>query len=106
MTSVERVYNFSSGPAMLPVPVLEEIQRDMMALHGVGNLVAPLDFVLDRMPAVPHEGAHVGEERFQLRGVSDHGGTVVADGLGGEPEFRILKHRCASSPAVCDNRSR
>ena len=36
MTSVNRVYNFSSGPAVLPLPVLEEIQRDMMALPGVG----------------------------------------------------------------------
>ena len=36
MTTVSRVYNFSSGPAVLPVPVLEEIQRDLMALPGVG----------------------------------------------------------------------
>src|SRR3954452_15141712 len=36
MTSVQRVYNFSSGPAMLPVPVLEEIQRDLLALPSVG----------------------------------------------------------------------
>src|ERR1700704_4137201 len=36
MTTVHRVYNFSSGPAVLPVPVLEEIQRDLLALPGVG----------------------------------------------------------------------
>jgi phosphoserine aminotransferase len=36
MTTVSRVYNFSSGPAVLPLPVLEEIQRDMMALPKVG----------------------------------------------------------------------
>ena len=36
MSSVSRVYNFSSGPAVLPLPVLEEIQRDMMALPNVG----------------------------------------------------------------------
>ena len=36
MTTVNRVYNFSSGPAVLPVPVLEEIQRDLMALPDVG----------------------------------------------------------------------
>jgi phosphoserine aminotransferase len=33
---VSRVYNFSSGPAVLPVPVLEEIQRDLLALPSVG----------------------------------------------------------------------
>ncbi len=31
-----RVYNFSSGPAVLPVPVLEQIQRDLVTLPGVG----------------------------------------------------------------------
>ena len=36
MTAVHRVYNFSSGPAMLPVPVLEEIQRDLLALPSIG----------------------------------------------------------------------
>jgi phosphoserine aminotransferase len=36
MTTVSRVYNFSSGPAVLPLPVLEEIQRDLMALPNVG----------------------------------------------------------------------
>ena len=36
MTTVTRVYNFSSGPAVLPMPVLEEIQRDLLALPSVG----------------------------------------------------------------------
>ena len=36
MTTVQRVYNFSAGPAVLPLSVLEEIQRDLVALPGVG----------------------------------------------------------------------
>ncbi|HID76251.1 MAG TPA: 3-phosphoserine/phosphohydroxythreonine transaminase [Planctomycetaceae bacterium] len=35
----QRVYNFSAGPAMLPLPVLEEAQRDLVALPGVGSSV-------------------------------------------------------------------
>ena len=35
----ERIYNFSAGPAVLPVPVLEEAQRDMLSLPGVGMSV-------------------------------------------------------------------
>ena len=31
-----RIYNFSPGPAVLPEPVLAEVQRDLMALPGVG----------------------------------------------------------------------
>ena len=34
-----RVYNFSAGPAVLPLPVLEEAQRDLVALPGVGMSV-------------------------------------------------------------------
>jgi phosphoserine aminotransferase len=36
MTTVKRVYNFSAGPAVLPLSVLEEIQRDLISLPGVG----------------------------------------------------------------------
>lgn len=32
----KRVYNFSAGPSMLPVPVLEEAQRDLLALPELG----------------------------------------------------------------------
>jgi len=36
MTTVHRVFNFSAGPAVLPVSVLEQIQADLIALPGVG----------------------------------------------------------------------
>jgi phosphoserine aminotransferase len=36
---MERIFNFSAGPAVLPVPVLEEAQRDMLSLPGVGMSV-------------------------------------------------------------------
>ncbi len=36
-----RVYNFSPGPAVLPLKVLEEAQRDLLSLPGVG--ISPLE---------------------------------------------------------------
>jgi phosphoserine aminotransferase len=36
MTTIHRVFNFAAGPAVLPLAVLEQIQRDMLALPGVG----------------------------------------------------------------------
>jgi len=36
MPTIQRVYNFSAGPAVMPISVLEEIQRDLIALPGVG----------------------------------------------------------------------
>jgi phosphoserine aminotransferase len=38
-TTVQRVFNFSAGPAVLPLPVLEEAQRDLVSLPGVGMSV-------------------------------------------------------------------
>jgi phosphoserine aminotransferase len=39
MFATSRVLNFSSGPAVLPVSVLEQVQRDLVALPGVGMSV-------------------------------------------------------------------
>jgi phosphoserine aminotransferase len=38
-TAVQRIFNFSAGPAVLPLAVLEEAQRDLIALPGVGMSV-------------------------------------------------------------------
>jgi len=35
----ERIFNFSAGPAVLPLAVLEEAQRDLISLPGVGMSV-------------------------------------------------------------------
>jgi phosphoserine aminotransferase len=37
--SAHRIFNFSAGPAVLPLPVLEEAQRDLISLPGVGMSV-------------------------------------------------------------------
>lgn len=39
MTTTTRVFNFSAGPAVLPLPVLEQAQRELVALPGVGMSV-------------------------------------------------------------------
>ena len=38
-TTVHRLHNFSAGPAILPLSVLEEAQRDLVSLPGVGMSV-------------------------------------------------------------------
>ncbi len=35
----QRIFNFNAGPGVLPEPVLEEAQRDLLALPGVGMSV-------------------------------------------------------------------
>ena len=39
MTTTTRILNFSAGPAVLPVDVLEQAQRDLVSLPGVGMSV-------------------------------------------------------------------
>ena len=39
MPTTARIHNFSAGPAALPLPVLEEAQRDLISLPGVGMSV-------------------------------------------------------------------
>ena len=39
LTTTERVFNFSAGPAVLPLPVLQEAQRDLVSFPGVGMSV-------------------------------------------------------------------
>jgi phosphoserine aminotransferase len=39
MPNVHRIHNFAAGPAVLPLPVLEQVQRDLLALPGVGMSV-------------------------------------------------------------------
>ena len=39
LSNVDRVFNFSAGPATLPLPVLEQIQSELLALPGVGSSI-------------------------------------------------------------------
>jgi phosphoserine aminotransferase len=39
MNTKDRIFNFSAGPAVLPLSVLEEAQRDLISLPGVGMSV-------------------------------------------------------------------
>ena len=38
-TTTQRIFNFSAGPAVLPLDVLEQAQRDLLSLPGVGMSV-------------------------------------------------------------------
>ena len=39
MSKYDRVYNFSAGPSMLPVPVLEKARDELLNYHGTGESV-------------------------------------------------------------------
>ena len=39
MSKYDRVYNFSAGPSMLPVDVLENVRDDLLNYKGTGESV-------------------------------------------------------------------
>ncbi|MGA0039617.1 MAG: 3-phosphoserine/phosphohydroxythreonine transaminase, partial [Pirellulales bacterium] len=59
----ERLFNFSPGPAVLPLGVLEEIRRDMLCLPGVGSSILEISH---RSPAFD---AILAETRASLAGL-------------------------------------
>ena len=69
----ERIYNFSAGPAVLPVPVLEEAQRDMLSLPGVGMSVMEI--------------SHRSKTFDEIIGRAEHG---LRELLGVPENYRVL----------------
>jgi phosphoserine aminotransferase len=55
----ERIFNFSAGPAVLPVPVLEKARDEMLSLPGVGMSVMEISHRSKTFDAV-HQGAKQG----------------------------------------------
>ena len=45
MTKYNRVYNFSAGPSMLPLEVLEKVKEDLLNYQGSGQSVMELSLI-------------------------------------------------------------
>jgi phosphoserine aminotransferase len=68
-TVADRVFNFSAGPAVLPVTVLERAREELLGLPGVGMSVLeishrskPFDEILDRTLAALNQLLGVGDD--------------------------------------------
>jgi phosphoserine aminotransferase len=86
MPVTTRVLNFSSGPAVLPVPVLEQVQRDLVALPGVGMSIlevshrsAPFESILQKVEA----------DIRSLAGIPDHYKLLFLQG-GASTQFSMV----------------
>jgi phosphoserine aminotransferase len=58
-SAVERVYNFSAGPAVLPVPVLQQAQAEMLALPDCGASVLEISHRSKEFSAILAEAIEV-----------------------------------------------
>lgn len=51
----ERIYNFSAGPAVLPLPVLEKAQSELLSLGGIGMSVMEISHRSKHFEAILHK---------------------------------------------------
>jgi phosphoserine aminotransferase len=73
MMTTPRVFNFAAGPAVLPLPVLEEAQRDLVSMPGVGTSILEMS----------HRG------KF-FEGVLQQAEADVRTLAGVPPDYRVL----------------
>ena len=52
-----RVFNFSAGPAVLPEPVLRQVQAELLALPGMGASILEISHRSGAFEAIQHEAA-------------------------------------------------
>ncbi len=82
----DRIYNFSPGPAVLPLHVLREIQRDLLAYPGAGASILEISHRSSTMDAI------LAETEANLRGllaIPDHYRVLFMQG-GARLQFSMV----------------
>ena len=82
----ERVYNFSAGPAVLPVPVLEQIRDEMLCLPGAGASVMELSHRSKAFVAIQQDAK---DRISRLLGVGDNHEVLFLQG-GSRLQFSMI----------------
>ncbi len=96
--SVKRIYNFSAGPAVLPLPVLEEAQRDLVALPGVGMSVMEISHRSKAFDAII-QGAEA--DLRQLAGIPANYKVAFLQG-GASLQFSMVPMNLLTAGATAD----
>ncbi len=95
---MNRIFNFSAGPAVLPMPVLEEAQRDLIALPGVGMSVLEISH-----RSKPFDEIIQGAEADirALAGISDDYAVLFLQG-GASMQFSMVPMNLLQQGATAD----
>ncbi len=93
-----RVYNFNPGPAMLPLPVLEEIQRDLLDYAGTGMSIMEISHRSKEYEAVHAETESALKELLGL--VDEY--RVLFLGGGASMQFAMVPMNFLPAGAVAD----
>lgn len=82
----EPVYNFGAGPAMLPVPVMEKIQREWLDFQGMGVSIIEISHRAQEFVAILNEAQELFRE---LTGLPDNYRILFVHG-GARMQFSAL----------------
>jgi phosphoserine aminotransferase len=95
---MSRLYNFSAGPAVLPLPVLEEAQRDLLELPGAGASVLEISHRSKAFDAII-EGAEA--EMRALGGIPEQYKILFLQG-GASLQFAMVPMNLLAAGATAD----
>ncbi len=85
-TAAERSFNFSAGPAAIPLPVLEQVQAELLSLPGCGASVMEISHRSSQFDAVMRDA----EQRLRrLLAVPDHYRVLFLQG-GSRLQFSMV----------------
>lgn len=86
MTKYNRVYNFSAGPSMLPLPVLEKVKEDLLNYQGSGQSVMEMSHRSDAFKKIIKEAE---EDLRELMNIPDNYKVLFVQG-GGTLQFSMI----------------
>lgn len=96
--SVDRIFNFSAGPAVMPLAVLEEAQRDLVALPGVGMSVMEISH---RSKTFEDILARAVADMRELAGIPDNYKVLFLTG-GASSQFAMVPMNILTPGATAD----
>jgi phosphoserine aminotransferase len=98
LTTTKRVLNFAAGPAILPMTVLEEAQRHLLELPGVGLSILEISH-----RSKPFEAIIQQTERDirELAGIPDHYHVLFLQG-GASTQFSMVPMNLLTGGATAD----
>ncbi|HET9130652.1 MAG TPA: 3-phosphoserine/phosphohydroxythreonine transaminase, partial [Terriglobia bacterium] len=98
MTTVTRIYNFAAGPSILPIPVLEEAQRNLVSLPGVGMSVMEISHRSSTFEEILHKAI---DDIRELAGIPSTYKILMLQG-GASLQFSMVPMNLLTSGAIAD----
>ena len=98
MTTITRIFNFGAGPSVLPVSVLEEAQRELLSLHGVGMSVMEISHRSTTFEDLLHQA--IADIR-ELAGVPSNYKLLMLQG-GASLQFSMVPMNLLTSGSTAD----